>query len=194
MSHAFTPVTIGRWDLPQSFVMAPMTRSRAGAGNVPTALHAEYYAQRASAGLLITEGIAPSPVGQGYPFVPGLYTEDQVVGWRGVADAVHAADGLIVAQLMHVGRIAAAVNKDGAATIAPSAMQAPGEMFTATGPQPHDVPRAAGTDELESIRADYVAAARNAVRAGLDGVEVHAANGYLLHQFLDPTVNLRDDE
>ncbi|KAA1397804.1 alkene reductase [Aeromicrobium ginsengisoli] len=194
MSIAFKPVTVGPWDLPQSFVMAPMTRSRAGAGNVPTALNSEYYAQRASAGLLITEGIAPSEVGQGYPFAPGLYTDAQVEGWRAAAEAVHAAGGTIVAQLMHVGRVAHTDNKAGAETIAPSAVQAPGEMFTPTGPQPHDVPRAARADELDGIRDEYVVAARNAMRAGLDGVEVHAANGYLLHQFLDPTVNLRDDE
>lgn len=194
MSLAFKPVRIGNWDLPQSFVMAPLTRNRAGDGNAPTALNAEYYAQRADAGLLITEGTAPSQAGQGYFAVPGLYTEEQVAGWRLVADAVHEAGGTIVAQLMHVGRIAHADNKAGAETIAPSAVQAPGEMITANGPKPHDAPRAIRTDELADVVADYVTAARNAIRAGLDGVEVHAANGYLLHQFLDPTTNLRDDD
>lgn len=193
MSRAFEPLAVGPWTLPQRFVMAPLTRNRAGAGHAPTALNAEYYAQRASAGLIVTEGTAPSQVGQGYLDVPGLYTDEQVAGWRLVADAVHARDGVIVAQLMHAGRIAHADNKDGVETIAPSAVQAPGEMVTADGPKPHDVPRAPETAEVSGLVADFVTAARNAVAAGLDGVEVHAANGYLLHQFLDPTVNLRDD-
>ena len=194
MSAAFEPITIGSWKLPQSFVMAPLTRSRAGDGNVPTELNAEYYAQRAGAGLIITEGTAPSEVGQGYPWVPGLYTDEQVAGWKLVADAVHAAGGRIVAQLMHVGRVAHASNKNGVETVAPSAVQALGEMFTAKGMFDHDVPRAITSDELPQIVDEYVRAARNAIRAGLDGVEVHGANGYLLHQFLDPTVNTRDDE
>jgi N-ethylmaleimide reductase len=193
MSRAFEPLAVGPWTLPQRFVMAPLTRNRAGEGNAPTALNAEYYAQRAGAGLIVTEGTAPSHVGQGYLDVPGLYTDEQVAGWRQVADAVHARDGVIVAQLMHAGRIAHADNKDGVETVAPSAVQAPGEMVTASGPKPHDVPRAPETDEVAGLVADFVTAARNAVAAGLDGVEVHAANGYLLHQFLDPTVNLRDD-
>lgn len=194
MSAAFEPITIGSWKLPQSFVMAPLTRSRAGAGNVPTQLNAEYYAQRAGAGLIVTEGTAPSEVGQGYPLVPGLYTDEQVAGWKLVADAVHAKDGTIVAQLMHVGRVAHASNKNGVETISPSAVQAPGEIFTASGTVEHDVPRAVTVDELPQIVDEYVRAARNAIRADLDGVEVHGANGYLLHQFLDPTVNTRDDE
>ena len=193
MSRAFESVTVGRWNLPQRFVMAPLTRNRAGAGHAPTALNAEYYAQRAGAGLIITEGTAPSQVGQGYLDVPGLYTDEQVAGWRLVADAVHARGGVVVAQLMHAGRIAHSDNKDGADTVAPSAVQAPGEMVTAEGGKPHDVPRSPSTDEVAGLVQDFVQASRNAVAAGLDGVEVHAANGYLLHQFLDPTVNLRDD-
>ncbi|MCW2866410.1 MAG: 1,2-oxophytodienoate reductase [Marmoricola sp.] len=193
MSRAFNPVKIGRWELPQSFVMAPLTRNRAGEGNAPTELNAEYYGQRAGAGLIITEGVAPSAVGQGYLNVPGLYTVDQVGGWRRVADEVHGKGGTIVAQLMHAGRIAHADNKDGVETISASAQQAPGEMITAEGPKPHDVPRSPSTEEVADIVADYVNAARNAEKAHLDGVEIHAANGYLLHQFLDPTVNLRDD-
>lgn len=193
MSRAFEPLTVGRWQLPQRFVMAPLTRNRAGAGQAPTALNAEYYGQRASAGLIITEGVAPSQVGQGYLDVPGLYTDEQVAGWRLVADAVHARGGIVVAQLMHAGRIAHADNKDGAETVSASDVQAPGEMITAEGPKPHDVPRSPSTDEVAGLVRDYADAARNAIAAGLDGVEVHAANGYLLHQFLDPTVNLRDD-
>ncbi|MEU2003490.1 alkene reductase [Rhodococcus sp. NPDC019627] len=194
MSVAFKPVRIGSWDLPQSFVMAPLTRSRAGEGNAPTALNAEYYAQRAGAGLIVTEGTAPSAVGQGYPAVPGLYTDQQIAGWRLVADSVHEAGGTLVAQLMHVGRIAHASNKGGTDTVAPSAVQAPGQMFTFSGMVDHDVPRALEADEIDTVIAEFVDAARNAIRAGLDGVEIHGANGYLLHQFLDPTVNLRDDE
>ncbi len=193
MTRAFESLTVGRWQLPQRFVMAPLTRNRAGAGHAPTALNAEYYAQRAGAGLIITEGTAPSQVGQGYLDVPGLYTDEQVAGWRLVADAVHARGGVVVAQLMHAGRIAHTDNKDGAETVAPSAVQAPGEMVTSSGTRPHDEPQSPGTDEVAGLVADFVSAARNAVAAGLDGVEVHAANGYLLHQFLDPTVNLRDD-
>ncbi|MCW2738480.1 alkene reductase [Nocardioides sp.] len=193
MSRAFESLTVGRWQLPQSFVMAPLTRNRAGEGHAPTTLNAEYYAQRAGAGLIVTEGTAPSHVGQGYLAVPGLYTDEQVAGWRLVADAVHARGGVVVAQLMHCGRIAHADNKGGAETIAPSAVQAPGEIVTAAGPKPHDVPRAPETDEIAGLVDDFVTASRNAIAAGLDGVEVHAANGYLLHQFLDPTVNLRDD-
>ena len=156
MSVAFKPVRIGSWDLPQSFVMAPLTRSRAGEGNVPTAMNAEYYTQRAGAGLIVTEGTAPSAVGQGYLTVPGLYTDEQVAGWRLVGDGVHSAGGTIVAQLMHVGRVAHASNKGGAETIAPSAVQAPGKMFTSTGMVDHDVPRAIETSEIAGIIAEFV--------------------------------------
>jgi N-ethylmaleimide reductase len=194
VSRAFAPVRIGSWDLPQSFVMAPLTRNRAGAGNAPTELNATYYAQRAGAGLIVTEGTAPSAVGQGYLNVPGLYTDEQVEGWRLVAEKVHAAGGTIVAQLMHCGRIAHPDNKDGLESVSASAVAAPGEMVTAEGPKPHPTPRALDTDEVPGVVQEYVTAARNAVAAGLDGVEVHAANGYLLHQFLDPTVNGREDE
>ncbi len=193
MSRAFTPVRIGPWDLPQAFVMAPLTRNRAGVGNAPTELNATYYGQRAAAGLIVTEGTAPSAVGQGYLNVPGLYTPEQVEGWRRVADEVHRNGGRIVAQLMHAGRIAHGDNKDGVETISASAVTAPGEMITADGPQAHAEPRALATDEVTGVVGDYVTASRNAVEAGLDGVEIHAANGYLLHQFLDPTINLRED-
>ncbi len=193
MSRAFESVRIGPWELPQRFVMAPLTRNRAGDGHAPTELNATYYAQRASAGLIITEGTAPSAVGQGYLNVPGLYTEDQVAGWKLVADAVHAKGGYVVAQLMHAGRIAHSDNKNGLETVAPSAITAPGEMVTAEGPKPHVTPRALETAEIPGLINEYVQAARNAIAAGLDGVEVHAANGYLLHQFLDPATNTRDD-
>src|ERR1700710_2945959 len=169
MSRAFAPVTIGSWNLPQSFGMGPLTRNRAGAGNAATQLNATYYAQRAGDGLIVTEGTAPSAVGQGYLNVPGLYTEEQVGGWRLVADAVHEQGGRIVAQLMHAGRIAHADNKNGAETISASAVRAPGEMVTADGSKPHDEPRALESEELAGVVEDYVTAARNAVAAGPAG-------------------------
>ncbi|RKT77777.1 2,4-dienoyl-CoA reductase-like NADH-dependent reductase (Old Yellow Enzyme family) [Terracoccus luteus] len=194
MTSAFEPVRIGAWDLPQRFVMAPLTRNRAGAGMAPTELNAEYYAQRAGAGLIITEGTQPSAVGQGYLDTPGIHSDEQVAGWRLVADAVHAKGGRVVVQLMHAGRIAHPENKDGLETVAPSAFAAPGQIVTATGQQDYPTPRALETDEIPGLVQEFVHAARQAVAAGLDGVEVHAANGYLPHQFLAPTSNQRTDE
>jgi N-ethylmaleimide reductase len=173
--------------------MAPLTRDRAGAGRVPTALNAEYYAQRAGAGLIITEGTQPSAVGQGYLDTPGIHTAEQVAGWRLVADAVHARGGRIVVQLMHVGRVAHPDNKDGLESVAPSAVAAPGVIVTTTGTHPMVTPRALETDEVAGVVAEFVDAAKKAVEAGLDGVEVHAANGYLLHQFLASSTNSRVD-
>ncbi|GAA2074453.1 alkene reductase [Aeromicrobium halocynthiae] len=193
MTAVFDPITVGSWELPQRFVMAPLTRNRAEAGGVPGRLAAEYYGQRAGAGLIVTEGTQPSAVGQGYLATPGLHSTEQVDGWRGVAEAVHAGGGRVVAQLMHVGRIAHPDNKDGLETVAPSAIAAPGEMVTADGQKPHVEPRALETDEIPGIVGEFVQAARNAVEAGLDGVEVHGANGYLLHQFLAPSTNERVD-
>ena len=144
--------------------------------------------------MIVTEGTQPSAVGQGYLDTPGIHTPEQVAGWRRVADAVHARGGRIVVQLMHVGRIAHPDNKAGLETIAPSAVAAPGEMVTATGRVPHPVPRALELDEIPGVVQDFVHAARCAVEAGLDGVEVHAANGYLVHQFLAPGANRRTDE
>lgn len=190
---AFEPVRVGRWDLPQRFVMAPLTRNRAGEGGVPTALNATYYAQRAGAGLIVTEGTQPSAVGQGYLGTPGLHSPEQVAGWRLVADAVHAEGGHVVAQLMHCGRIAHPDNKGGLETVAPSPVAAPGEIVTAQGSRSHPEPRALGTDELAGVVEEFASAARHAVDAGLDGVEVHAANGYLLHQFLGQSSNTRTD-
>lgn len=194
MSLAFTPVTIGEWQLPQRFVMAPLTRSRVGAGGAPTALNATYYGQRASAGLIISEGVQPSAVGQGYLWTPGLHTPEQVAGWRLVADAVHAGGGRIVAQLMHVGRVGHADNRGGLEGVAPSAIAARGvEIVTAAGKQSAGMPRALESDEIPSLVGEFARAAENAVAAGLDGVELHAANGYLLHQFLAPSSNQRTD-
>jgi 2,4-dienoyl-CoA reductase-like NADH-dependent reductase (Old Yellow Enzyme family) len=194
MTTVFDPITVGAWELPQRFVMAPLTRNRAEAGGVPGDLAATYYGQRAGAGLIVTEGTQPSAVGQGYLATPGLHSPEQVAGWRKVAEAVHADGGRIVAQLMHVGRIAHPDNKDGLETVAPSALTAPGEMVTADGQKPHVEPRALETSEVPGIVEEFVQAARNAVEAGLDGVEVHAANGYLLHQFQAPSTNERTDE
>jgi N-ethylmaleimide reductase len=194
MSDVFTPIKVGTWDLPQRFVMAPLTRNRAGEQQVPRDLAVTYYAQRAGAGLVITEGTQPSAVGQGYLDTPGIHSPEQVEGWRKVADAVHAEGGRIVVQLMHVGRIAHPDNKHGLETVAPSALQAPGTMVTAEGKVDHVVPRALETDEIPGIVEDFVHAARYAIEAGLDGVEIHSANGYLLHQFLAPSSNERTDQ
>ena len=194
MTTVFDPIRVGAWDLPQRFVMAPLTRNRAEAGGVPGELAAEYYGQRAGAGLIVTEGTQPSAVGQGDLATPGLHSPEQVEGWRGVAEAVHAGGGRIVAQLMHAGRIAHPDNKDGLETVAPSAITAPGLMVTVDGQKPHVEPRALETSEIPGVVEEFVQAARNAVEAGLDGVEVHGANGYLLHQFLAPSSNERTDE
>jgi N-ethylmaleimide reductase len=190
----FAPYKLGPLQLANRVVMAPMTRSRA-VGNVPNALMAAYYRQRATAGLIITEGTAPSPNGLGYPRIPGLYSPEQIGGWRQVTDAVHEAGGRIFAQLMHVGRIGHGLNLPaGAELVAPSAVAAGGEMFTdQEGPKPHPTPRAMTAADIEQAQDGYVAAARNAVEAGFDGVELHGANGYLLEQFLSPHTNRRDD-
>ncbi|GAW51147.1 MULTISPECIES: alkene reductase [unclassified Nocardioides] len=193
MPDLFESLTVQSWDLKNRLVMAPLTRNRAE-GTVPGDLAVEYYAQRASAGLIITEGSQPSARGQGYLNTPGFHSPEQLAGWRRVADAVHANGGRIVAQLMHVGRISHPDNTGGQEIIAPSALAAPDEMFTADGMKPYPVPRAIETDEIPAVIEEYVTAARNAVEAGLDGVEVHAANGYLIHQFLAPGSNERTDE
>ncbi|MEV0263725.1 alkene reductase [Streptomyces sp. NPDC050617] len=193
MSDLFEPVTVGKWTLDNRVAMAPMTRNRATPDGLPTDLMAAYYGQRAAAGLIITEGVQPSAAGQGYMNSPGLHTPAQIEGWRAVADAVHRGGGRIVAQLMHAGRISHPDNKHQAETVAPSAIAAPGEMFTAAGRRPHPTPRALRTEEIPSVVEEYARAARAAIDAGLDGVELHGANGYLLHQFLAPSTNHRTD-
>ena len=192
MTDLFAPFPLGELTLANRIVMAPMTRNRAGDGEAPTELAADYYAQRASAGLIVSEGTQPSAVGQGYPHTPGLHTDAQEAGWRLVADAVHARGGRIVAQLMHAGRIG---HRDitGLQPVAPSAVTPAGEVFTGQAMTPFEAPRALETDELPGIVADFAQAARRAVAAGLDGVELHAANGYLLHQFLADGTNQRTD-
>lgn len=188
----FTPTTLGDIPLANRIVMAPMTRSRSP-GNVPGDLVATYYGQRAGAGLIVTEGVSPSADGLGYPNIPGLFSPAQVEGWRGVAKAVHAKGGRIVAQIMHTGRIAHPGNMGGLPAVAPSAVQAAGQIFTPDGPKDHAVPQALTEAGIERLIADYAAAARNAVEAGLDGIEIHAANGYLPNQFLAPNANRRED-
>ena len=193
MPDLFDSLTAQSWELPNRLVMAPLTRNRSK-GTVPGDLAVEYYSQRASAGLIITEGSQPSARGQGYLDTPGFHSPEQLAGWSRVADAVHAKGGRIVAQLMHAGRISHPDNTGGEEIIAPSPIAAPNEMVTAEGPKPHPVPREIETSEIPAVIEEYVSAARNAVEAGLDGVEVHAANGYLIHQFLAPGSNERTDE
>jgi N-ethylmaleimide reductase len=194
MSQLFTPFAAGALALPTRIVMAPMTRNRAGAGNVPTALTAEYYAQRASAGLIVTEATQVSPQGVGYPGTPGIHTDAQVAGWRRVTDAVHAAGGRIMLQLWHVGRIShPLLQPGGALPVAPSAIAARGEAFTLQGMKPFPTPRALETGEIAGIVVDYAAATRRARAAGFDGVEIHGANGYLIDQFLRDGSNRRTD-
>jgi N-ethylmaleimide reductase len=195
MPSALDPIQLGELTLPNRIVMAPMTRSRAyGPRLSATAAMAEYYAQRASAGLIISEGIQPSVIGQGYPDTPGMHSTVQVAAWRAVTDAVHAEAGRIFAQLLHTGRIGhPALLPDGLVPVAPSALAANGRVFTHDGPKDFVTPRELTGEEIEQTIADFVTAARNAVEAGFDGVEIHGANGYLVHQFLAPSTNLRTD-
>lgn len=191
----WNPVRVGRLSLEHRLAMAPMTRSRTTREGVPSELNATYYAQRASLGLLISEGTQPSEDGQGYPSTPGIHTEAQVAGWRRTAEAVHAAGGHLFVQLMHVGRVAHPGNTaHGRQPVAPSAVRPDVSMFTATGPQPAPEPRALTADEVRATVDDFRRAARLAIDAGADGVEIHGANGYLVHQFLSSNANLRDDE
>lgn len=176
-------------------VMSPLTRNRA-IGNIPNSLMATYYAQRAGAGLIITEGTSPSPNGLGYARIPGLFNEAQVAGWKQVTEAVHAKGGKIVVQLMHTGRVGQAANlPTGARVMGPSAQTCPGEIFTdSDGMQPHTAPRAMDGADIAATIEEYVSAARLALAAGFDGIELHAANGYLLEQFLNANVNQRTDD
>ncbi len=190
----FSPARLGGLSLKNRFVMAPMTRGRADDRHAPTAMNALYYAQRSGAGLIITEGTPPEPMGQGYIGVPGMYTPEQVEGWRGVVDAVHAQGALIFQQLMHVGRVSHPSFLDGAIPVGPSAVKVgEGKVFTKTGPQDFVTPRAFETSEVPDVIANYGRAAQLAKEAGFDGVEVHATSGYLPAQFLLPASNQRDD-
>jgi N-ethylmaleimide reductase len=194
MSLLFAPASLGPLKLQNHLVMAPLTRSRA-LGNVPNALMAEYYAQRSSAGLIVTEGTSPSPNGLGYARIPGIFSAAQVEGWRRVTETVHAGGAKMFLQLMHCGRITHPLNLPaGARTLAPSAVAAAGEMWTdAEGMKPHPVPAAMTAEDIQATIAEFAQGARNAIAAGFDGVELHSANGYLLEQFLRPNSNLRTD-
>ncbi len=194
LAMLFSTYRLGDLGLPNRIVMSPLTRSRA-INNIPNNLMATYYEQRAAAGLIITEGTAPSPNGLGYPRIPGAYSDAQVAGWKTVTDRVHAAGGRIFLQLMHVGRVGHPNNlPSGAELVAPSALAAPGEMYTdQAGPQPHPTPRAMSEQDIHAAVEEYVRSAHRAIEAGFDGVELHGANGYLIEQFLNPGTNQRSD-
>ncbi|WP_462116700.1 oxidoreductase, partial [Lysobacter xanthus] len=190
----FDPIRIGAIDLANRIVMAPLTRSRAAAGLVPSPLAAEYYGQRATAGLIITEATQVSVLAQGYRDTPGLYTPEQVAGWKRVTDEVHRRGGRIVVQLWHVGRVShTSLLPAGEVPVAPSAIRAATKTFTADGYDDVSAPRALRLDEIPGIVEDFRRAAANAREAGFDGVEVHGANGYLIDQFLRDGSNHRDD-
>jgi 2,4-dienoyl-CoA reductase-like NADH-dependent reductase (Old Yellow Enzyme family) len=193
MSILHTPIKIGAWELPNRIVMAPLTRTRAAAGRVPQPLNAIYYAQRASAGLIISEATSVDPMGVGYPDTPGIWSADQVAGWKLVTDAVHAQGGKILCQLWHVGRVSDPVYLDGALPVAPSAIPAAGHVSLVRPEKPFVTPRALELDEIQAIVERYRQGAENAKAAGFDGVEIHGANGYLLDQFLQDKTNQRSD-
>lgn len=191
----FTPAKIGSIELKNHIVMAPMTRCRA-IDNIPNDLMATYYHQRASAGLIITEGTSPSPNGLGYARIPGIYNDKQVLGWEKITSAVHKNDGKIFIQLMHTGRISHILNmQKGSEIIAPSAIKAKGQMWTDEKQlQDYPTPKAMTSEDIAAAQAEYAAAAKNAIKAGFDGVELHGANGYLLEEFLSPISNVRTDK
>ncbi len=193
--NLLSPYKLGQLELPNRIVMAPLTRQRAGEGNVPYQLNAEYYVQRATAGLIIAEATQISPQGQGYPNTPGIYSAEQVAGWQLVTDAVHQHKGRIYLQLWHVGRISHPdFQPDGALPVAPSAIAPQGQVMTYEGMKPFVTPRALETWEIPEIVEQYRKAAENALEAGFDGVEIHAANGYLIDQFLRDGTNKRTDK
>lgn len=194
MSLLFSKTALGSLTLQNRLVMAPMTRNRA-TGNIPNELMAEYYAQRASAGLIITEGTSPSPNGLGYPRIPGIFSAAQVAGWKHVADAVHEQGAKLFMQLMHTGRIGHELNlPTGGRVLAPSAVAAAGEMYTdAEGMKLNAMPQEMTDADIKTAIREFAQAAENAVAAGCDGIELHAANGYLLEQFIRPNSNLRTD-
>lgn len=196
MNALLGQIQLGDIPLANRIVMAPMTRDRAGPDDVPTGIMVEYYAQRASAGLIVTEGVQPSPAGKGYWRTPGIHSAAQIEGWRKVADAVHAKGGRIVMQLMHCGRVVVPANRGFAAeVIAPSAIPCPVPVPGPDGtPQPCAEPRAIAAEEILALLDEYAQAARNALAAGMDGVELHCASGYLVNQFLNPASNHRTDD
>lgn len=192
-SPLFSPTRIGAWDLPNRIIMAPLTRCRASEGRVPNAMMAEYYAQRASAGLILSEATSVTPMGVGYPDTPGIWSDEQVTGWKQVTEAVHAKGGRILLQLWHVGRISDPIYLDGELPVAPSAIAAEGHPSLVRPIKPFVTPRALELDEIPAIIEAFRQGAENAMAAGFDGVEIHGANGYLLDQFLQDSTNQRDD-
>ncbi len=194
MSTLFDPVRIGAWDLPNRIVMAPLTRARAGKERVPNALMAEYYTQRASAGLIISEATSVTPMGVGYADTPGIWSEGQVRGWKRVTESVHGAGGRMLLQLWHVGRISDPMYLNGAQPVAPSAIAPAGHVSLVRPLKAFVTPRALELEEIPGIIEAYRKGAENAQRAGFDGVEIHGANGYLLDQFLQDKTNHRQDE
>ncbi len=192
--NLFSPIKIGNYNLKNRIFMAPLTRCRCLENNVPNDLMATYYAQRASAGLIISEGTQISTQGIGYPYTPGIHTAEQVKGWKKVTDAVHKEDGKIFLQLWHVGRISHSSYHEGKLPVAPSAIKPSGQIATYEGMKDFETPRVLSVDEIKEIVQEYVNGAKNAIEAGFDGVEIHAANGYLLDQFLRDGTNVRKDE
>lgn len=194
MPSLYEPLRLGALTLPNRVIMAPLTRCRAGPGRVPTDLNIEYYVQRASAGLILTEATAVDPMGVGYPNTPGIWSDDQVAGWKKITTAVRAAGGRMSLQLWHVGRVSDPCYLDGALPIAPSAIAPPGHVSLIRPQKSFVTPRALERDEIPGIIAAYRLGAENAQRAGFDGVELHGANGYLLDQFLQDSTNHRTDD
>ena len=195
MKKMFTPITLGEMTLPHRLVMSPMTRSRAQENGVPREFTVTYYEQRASMGLLISEGVQPSDDGQGYMNTPGIYREEHIVGWKKVTDAVHTAGGHFFMQLMHAGRMAHPANTPhGRQPVAPSAIAPNTTLYTPEGLQEVPTPRALTKDEIQETIQDFVHAAKSAIAAGADGVEIHGASGYLIQQFFMPSSNQREDE
>jgi N-ethylmaleimide reductase len=194
MPSLFDPIQLGAVHAPNRMLMAPLTRGRSSRDHVPSEMMAIYYAQRASAGLILTEATGISQQGLGFPYAPGLWSDAQTEAWKPVTEAVHAAGGRIFAQLWHMGRIVHPSFNGGAVPVSSSATTAPGKTYTYDGKQPYVEARALGIDEIPALFDDYVRATRNAIAAGFDGVQVHAANGYLIDQFLRDGTNFRDDD
>jgi 2,4-dienoyl-CoA reductase-like NADH-dependent reductase (Old Yellow Enzyme family) len=193
MPHLLDPINIGALDLPNRVLMAPLTRTRASEGRVPNALMRDYYVQRASAGLIFTEATSVTPMGVGYPDTPGIWSQDQVKGWRVITDAVRVAGGRMALQLWHVGRVSDPLYLDGQLPVAPSAIAPDGHVSLVRPQKPYVTPRALGTDEIHGIVEEFRRGAENALAAGFDAVEIHGANGYLIDQFLHDGSNKRSD-
>lgn len=194
MPTLFDPIQLGAIQAPNRIIMAPLTRARSSKAHVPTPMMIEYYRQRASAGLIVSEAIGISLQGLGWPWAPGIWNDEQTTAWKPIVEAVHAAGGRIVAQLWHMGRVVHPSMPGRGQPVSASATKAPGDDHTYDGKQPHVLARPLRVDEVPGLLADYQAAASNALAAGFDGVQIHSANGYLIDQFLRDATNLRDDE